>query len=148
MLEFDDDTWMEFRRTEPASENVLEEIGAIPVGSRVTCDPPPTDTDEDFIAYMEEEETVYALLVPLQENGWEMGGSAVGNGGVGDGGAGDGWYSFRKGNQNLILVYKRPIYDSFMAATAIAKRLNLLRKEDRVALFQELELHWPGVVQR
>lgn len=41
-----------------------------------------------------------------------------------------------KGDVNLIVTQDNKFYDRFMAATSVAKRLNLLDKADRIALFQ------------
>jgi hypothetical protein len=109
-------------------------LTAQPVGSRVTVSPPPMDTDADYIVYVP---SLSRLWEALNDDGWMMGGSTDNQGG-------DGWSSWRKGEENLIVVTRKPIYDSFMAATEIARILNLKEKGDRVALFQTLEQHWPG----
>src|SRR5580693_10814687 len=86
-----------------------------PVGSRVTCDPPPLDTDRDYLVYTE---TAKVTVLALGQDGWEQGGSL-------DGEYGSGWAGFRKGEDNIILAWDTGFYRSFLCATAAAKALNL-----------------------
>lgn len=44
--------------------------------------------------------------------------------------------SFSKGEFNCIITDSESFFKRFMAATAVAQRLNLLDKSDRIALFQ------------
>lgn len=71
------------------------------VGSRITCDPAPIDTDQDYLAQ-----------VPMS------------------------FQSFTLGKLNLIITFDPEFYRRFLAATGMAKHLNLLSKDDRVMLFQ------------
>jgi len=48
----------------------------------------------------------------------------------------DRFSSYVKKEVNLIVTEDPKFFDKFMAATSVAKRLNLLSKEDRIALFQ------------
>lgn len=102
-------------------------LDAKPVGSRVTCNPAPTDTDEDWLVItMEDPEA------DLVEAGFTQDGSPefyTGN----DAG---GFRSWRKGDLNIVTTQSSEFFDRFMTATYLAKRFNLLRKEDRIALFQ------------
>lgn len=96
-----------------------------PVGSRVTCDPAPQDTDEDFLIYGDHAERLIG-------NGFHQEGSPefyTGN----DAG---GFRSFRKGRVNVITTPDHDFFLRFMAATELARRFNLQRKADRIALFQ------------
>ena len=100
---------------------------AEPVGSRVTCDPAPTDTDEDWLVLVRE-----VPVEKLQEAGFSQEGSPefyTGN----DAG---GFRSWRKGEINLITTQSYEFFRLFLTATYLAKRFNLLRKQDRIALFQ------------
>jgi len=100
---------------------------AEPVGSRVTCDPAPTDTDEDWLVLVRE-----VPVEKLQEAGFSQEGSPefyTGN----DAG---GFRSWRKGDLNVITTQSDEFYRLFLTATYLAKRFNLLRKQDRIALFQ------------
>lgn len=56
---------------------------------------------------------------------------------------GQAWASFRNGEDNIILTWDRNFYQSFLLATEAAKALNLMRREDRVILFQAIRAHWP-----
>lgn len=107
----------------------------IPGGSRETCNPAPTDTDADWLGFLSIG-SLSDVAYRLEDEGWEGGGSID---------ADVDRATFRKDDDNLILTTSRPFYDSFVACTAIAKRMNLLRKEDRVALFDECRKHWPGL---
>lgn len=103
-----------------------------PVGSRVTCNPPPTDTDSDFLILVSEENWL-PLIYTLELLGMTLDGSRP------DDPINDNetyFQSYSVGNVNLILTKSNVFYDRFMAATSVAKRLNLLNKSDRVALFQ------------
>lgn len=102
-------------------------VNAEPVGSRVTCDPAPTDTDEDWLVLVRE-----VPVEKLQEAGFSQEGSPefyTGN----DAG---GFRSWRKGEINLITTQSYEFFRLFLTATYLAKRFNLLRKQDRIALFQ------------
>jgi hypothetical protein len=134
---------------------VIEEIKKLcvrfePVGSRVTCNPPPSGTDVDYLVYCPVETqhgTVqYAsLLEYLATNGWELGGSKIESKGVQ---VGYGFESFTREDINLIITQDFLFFSRFMAATSVCLRLNLLQKEDRIALFQAVlygNACWPGV---
>lgn len=97
------------------------------VGSRYTCNPPPLDTDEDYLVLVSGDP--YAELM---QAGFDQDGSPefyTGN----DAG---GFRSWRKGNLNVITTESHEFYGKFMKATHLAKRFNLLEKRDRIALFQ------------
>lgn len=104
------------------------------VGSRVTCDPAPTDTDQDWLLYVEAKD-YRPLLGFLLASKWEPGGSLV---------PVDESYrppnerfnSFKLGVDNAIVTDSMEFHKRFLAASSIAKRLNLLEKADRIALFQ------------
>ena len=99
-------------------------------GSRVICNPPPADTDEDWIV-LAESEKLYSWLI---SQGWEMEGDYVFSETVDEGD----FRSFRKEEINLIVTSKRDFYNAFSLATKVARRLNLLEKKDRVVLFQAI----------
>jgi len=96
-----------------------------PVGSRVTCDPPPTNTDEDYLILVAANRFA-ALEVEVVGQGFALGGSRVG----------DEFRSYKLEAVNLIVTTKAEFFDRFMAATSVAQRFNLLDKADRIALFQ------------
>lgn len=102
------------------------------VGSRVTCNPPPEGTDLDVLCHVDAHKAA-ALESALQALGWEAEGSDAYPDALSDGA---GFVSFRKDDVNLIVTSDDTFYRRFVAASSVAKRLNLLNKEDRVALFQ------------
>lgn len=110
------------------------------VGSRVTCAPAPTDTDADFLILLGEKEfagnAVQLFREELEHYQWVIGGSMPLD-------ADEGVYppetkftSFTRGEVNLIVTESGLFFNRFLAATAVAKRLNLLAKDDRIAVFQ------------
>lgn len=106
-----------------------------PVGSRVTCNPAPTDTDEDFLVLIDENDFggFYRMLM---EGGYELGGSVPLNEVNVD--PDERFSSFTLGTTNLIVTSSELFFDRFMQATAEAKAKNLLVKADRIALFQSI----------
>lgn len=106
------------------------------VGSRVTCNPPPTDTDQDWLVLVDEKD-FDQFAQSLIQSGWEVGGSLIPN---------DANYlppsqrfnSFTMGVDNIIATASTEFHDRFLSASATAKLLNLLKKEDRIALFQSV----------
>lgn len=117
----------------------LDEIKALcldlrPVGSRVTCDPPPTDTDADYLVLVDCLE-YKAFEATLFTNGFVLDGSMILATGC-ETGDPDTFQSFSRDKDNLIVTSNADFWEAFLAATSVAKRLNLLNKEDRIALFQ------------
>jgi hypothetical protein len=99
------------------------------VGSRVTCSPPVMNTDEDFIVLTKER-----IDAPLMACGFRLDLGVEFYTGNDNGG----FRSFRRGDVNLIVTQEVKFYDKFELATHLAMRFNLLRKEDRIALFQAI----------
>ena len=102
------------------------------VGSRVTCNPAPTDTDQDVLILVADAD---AFRQHVYESDYLMDGSFVLDAESPLDGY-DRFSSYSKGDINLIVTQDNKFYDRFMAATSVAKRLNLLDKADRIALFQ------------
>lgn len=106
------------------------------VGSRVTCNPPPTDTDQDWLVLVDDKD-FDKFAKDLIAQGWQVGGSLISN---------DANYlppnqrfnSFTLGVDNVIATASQEFHDRFLSASATAKHLNLLNKEDRIALFQSV----------
>ena len=97
---------------------------SFPTGSSYICNPPVTWTDIDEMFY------VYDLVETEQEllkDGWKKCGIAEY--------AIDNWAAYRKGINNALVTSNRNHYDKFEAATELAKKRNLLKKEDRITLF-------------
>lgn len=102
-------------------------LAAAPVGSRVTCDPAPLDTDEDWLVQVIGNPEQAMLAAGFTQDGSPQ--FYTGN----DAG---GFRSWRFGDLNVITTEDRCFYELFLTATALAKRFNLLQKADRIALFQ------------
>lgn len=105
-----------------------------PCGSRVTCNPAPTDTDRDWLLLMSNDDMT-PLFIALDGNGWTCGGSDIPDD-ANNTPPEDRFWSFTRAEDNLIITTSPTFFRRFMAATAVAKRLNLLHKQDRIALFQ------------
>lgn len=112
-----------------------------PVGSRVTCNPAPTDTDEDWLLLLETPECEkdatpsLAIIDPFAifvKNGFVQDGDPELYDLMDTGG----FTSWRRGNLNIIATFNERFYDLFKLATKLAKRFNLLSKADRKTLFQ------------
>jgi hypothetical protein len=120
----------------------------MPCGSRVTCNPPPTDTDEDYLVFVD---AIYegARLVKdgfqrlrelefyLRSNGWEIGGSLP-NDLATQVPPETRFCSWTLGELNLIITCSPEFFRRHQAATFLAKKFNLLDKGDRIALFQAI----------
>lgn len=102
-------------------------IYSYPTGSRYICNPPPIDTDNDTIVLASE-----GYEEALSADGFDYTMSEVDYGTQGL------FLSWRKGENNYIVTTDEEFYNRFVKATNLAKLLNLLRKEHRVALFQAI----------
>ena len=105
------------------------------VGSRITCNPPPVDTDQDVLVFVTEENADY-FVSKMKGAGFDV---ELGEGYAEDAlnsGEEDCFQSYRPGDVNLIVTVDERFYTRFSAATAMAKRANLMLKEERIALFQ------------
>ena len=106
-----------------------------PVGSRVTCTPAPTDTDEDWLCLMPGDTDSGANFdLALTSLGWRLGGSQPTDSNAIP--PRERFWSSTHGEVNIIVTQSVEFFERFMAATAVSKRLNLLNKDDRIALFQ------------
>lgn len=113
-------------------DDVLKALGKTllnmqPVGSRVTCSPPPSDTDEDWLALVSGDPKDALIQAGFTQDGSPE--CYTGN----DAG---GFRSWRRGDINIVTTESVEFFDLFMTATYLAKRFNLLIKNDRIALFQ------------
>jgi predicted nucleotidyltransferase len=104
------------------------------VGSRVTCDPPPTDTDLDILVLTFDETRLHERLVGL---GYEIGGSRI-NSEVDRTPPDLRFSSYTKDEVNIIMTSSKIFYDRFILATKVCKHINLKFKEHRIALFQAI----------
>lgn len=97
---------------------------SFPTGSNYICNPPVTNTDIDVAYYVKD---LYNTACVLKEQGWvDCGTDEYGY---------EGWAAFRKGVDNAICFASFDDYIRFEAATELAKKKNLLDKEERVELF-------------
>jgi hypothetical protein len=97
------------------------------VGSRITCSPAPSDTDEDWLVLIRTD-----TFEKLEACGFKQEGSPKFYT-VNDKGE---FRSWRHGDVNIITTKSVQFFELFLTATALAKRFNLLNKVDRIALFQ------------
>lgn len=95
------------------------------VGSRVTCVPAPTDTDEDVLILTD---NLSVFIKRCNKAGFKLDGSYVGSQFV----------SLKQGEINLIITDNKEFYDKFMLATHVCKSLNVLDKQHRIAVFQAI----------
>lgn len=105
-------------------EMILECKDWEPVGSRITCNPAPTDTDEDWLLLVK---SINIFVEISQRNGWLCGLSLRNR---------PEFASLRLNEVNLIITEQIHWWDKFLAASSVAKRFNLLSKGDRIALFR------------
>lgn len=102
------------------------------VGSSVTCDPPVMNTDLDYLVLAVDWQP---FLSQALHEGWEL--SAYWDAQSLAGALDDGdFVSLRKGRLNIILTACVQFRKKFLLATKLAKQFNLLKKADRIALFQ------------
>lgn len=107
-----------------------------PCGSRVTCDPPPTDTDADFLVFLPEYDMQRVSDVVLwleADRGYALDDNEHYQVLVQSSFA-----SLKRGEVNLLLTASRDWRDRHVRATALCRRLNLSDKSDRIALFQTI----------
>jgi hypothetical protein len=102
-------------------------------GSTVTCNPAPSETDIDYLVELPDDDKKVSDFVDkmiLLGFTWE------GAGHYQD--AASTFMSWRSedGKVNLIVTRSSDFANRHRAATSVCKRLNLLDKEDRIALFQ------------
>lgn len=122
-------------------------VACVPVGSRVTCNPPPKDTDQDILCLLEDEDALIAFEGWLEKRQWEFEGEKYGTlnseftswrkdvivqpgDGNGNGGQVD--------EYNLILTHREVWFDKFLKATVECKKANALTKKERIAIFDEV----------
>lgn len=107
----------------------------VKVGSRVTCNPPPTDTDEDYLVYVSDlDEAVNALL----GIGFEYSTSAEQVAKYLIMGWPGSFKSLWFGDLNYIVTSDALFFERFLTATHVCKKLNLMNKEDRTLVFDAI----------
>jgi hypothetical protein len=104
-----------------------------PVGSRATCSPAPTGSDDDWLVLVKSAEAAASFFNSV---GWKLGGSTPANDECVC--PYDKFFSFTSGELNVILTESHEFFDRFMLATRVARKLNLLHKVHRIDLFQAI----------
>lgn len=103
------------------------------VGSRYTVDPPPTDTDEDWLVLIPEKHFKNGKAISfLIENGFDLDNPSAHYR------ADEGLFNSWRGpeNTNILITANRNFHNRFLAATSLAKKYNLKTRPERVELFQ------------
>ena len=102
-------------------EELYQEVGL--TGSSYICNPPITDTDIDFVIYSQDWDKLHdwceknAFKTNFEDYELEE------------------FRSYKRGIINLIVTNDATFYRRFVKATEVAKKLNLLDKQQRVDLF-------------
>lgn len=128
-------------------------LRALHTGSRVICNPPVMDTDDDYLLLIEAGHQ-WRIIEALLQEGFIRGGSLetteshplMMSPDYEYRDMGEVFQSYKKTTHdifgfappytlNIILTADESYFDNFYYATVAAKRLNLLNKADRVALF-------------
>lgn len=105
-----------------------------PVGSRVTCNPAPENTDQDYLVLVGDDAGDF--IDQMNSYGFDV---ELGEGYAEDAlnsGEDNRFQSYRMDDVILIATVDPYFYDRFVAATSVAKLFNLLDKSHRIALFQ------------
>lgn len=104
-------------------------VGIYKTGSSVICNPPVLDTDEDYVIYTNKESQLRKWLLANgvtqsceDKEEYDLESEFMS--------------CYRKDNINLIVVYSKKTFDRWVYATKLAKKLNLLKKEQRITLFK------------
>lgn len=98
------------------------------VGSRVTCVPAPTDTDEDVLLLTDD---LNMLIADCIEVGFTRDGDHTAS-------YPTGFVSLRNGTMNFIVTDDEEFFKKFMLATHVCKSLNVQAKLDRICVFQAI----------
>ncbi len=111
---------------------------AWPTGSRYICVPAPTDTDTDYVVLVANLQTAIA---ELKKVGWSIGGEdneSYTNQLIDDDELS--WFSAKKRIDgelvNYIVMTDVERFNKWVTATELCKKLNLLKKDQRIAVFQ------------
>lgn len=97
------------------------------VGSRVTCNPPVLDTDDDVIVLVSPEQ-FQALETEIYEAHGDRCGESYGDDSA--------LLPMRLGEMNYLLTEDVDYYHDFLSLSAVVKDLNILDKETRKAIFK------------
>lgn len=103
-------------------------------GSRITCDPAPTDTDADYLVVVNGQGNLSRLCVFLNDEKWHWEDSTEHYQSL----AHNTFMSWRKNDMNLIVTTNAEFARKHKIATRLCTRLNLMRKSDRIMVFQSI----------
>jgi hypothetical protein len=106
-------------------------------GSRVTCDPAPTDTDEDWLL------TVASTLLAVEVGKWLVSYGWVKEGTTARYSNDKDFISYRAGELNFIVTSNPEFSKNFKLATGVCKQMNILEKEDRRNIFEAIMNYKP-----
>lgn len=109
-------------------------LGVQPTGSSYTCYPPVTNTDIDVLVWLDQyQKSCAEVRNILADEGWAFCGSEIPQEENSSA-----LVIMRKGDVNLIITTDMNFYYKFYNATKLCKNLNLLDKNQRIALFQAI----------
>ena len=114
---------------------------AHPTGSAYTCSPPVTNTDQDWLIFVNSTLDLHEYASLLTDDGWAdciTADADVQKAYRDDPAFGTHWLAYRKGVVNLILTESKSWYLRAIAATELCKGLNLQGKEDRINVFRNV----------
>jgi len=100
----------------------------VPVGSRRTCNPPPTDTDDDYLVLCNDAKQA---VRSLKELGFEPPENIAEYIALHD----CSFTSLRFGELNFIVTDDVQWFDKFLTASYFAKKYNVMDKAERIELF-------------
>ena len=99
----------------------------MPTGSRFTCDPPPINTDIDYLMLASR-----SGIKKIVSAGFKMEGHPEEYADAPQ------FNSYRNGEYNIIATSDADFYELFKIATFTAKKRNILDKKKRIKLFREI----------
>jgi hypothetical protein len=102
-----------------------------PCGSRVTCDPPPMDTDADYLVEVSNADLIGNVVRMLEARGFNWEGSEHYQNMLTNN-----FMSFRQDYINMIVTANADFAMKHRLATSLCKSFNLTPKPHRIALFQ------------
>lgn len=110
-------------------------VAVVPVGSRVTCNPPPVGTDQDLLVLIDEGEDILSgFEQKLSDWDWEYESEKYADTAT----EFDSWRKTVDGTEfNIILTQDSKWFDTFLDATFSCKEKNLLTKEGRIEEFEK-----------
>ena len=116
------------------------------VGSRTSCNPPPTDTDEDVLVLVLPENSA-TFLSEMKEVGYVVESKYLDPHTLKTSGLITSQFiSLRMDTSNVIVTSNKKWYDKFIMANDVCKAVNLLVKKDRIKVFStilESEINGP-----